>query len=105
MQSIQIDGAAYLKLTEQALAAGFADVSAYVESLAEQAEFDTRCGMTNAALRQSAEECNAILQRMESTGEGRDFREAWKSLGASLALRPSSDLSSCHHKRSSEPSE
>lgn len=80
MQTIQLSDAQFEKIAEQAAAAGFADVAAYVEALAEDAAFDPRCGMTDEELRQSAAECDAINERMKTEG-GHDARQALTALG------------------------
>jgi hypothetical protein len=80
MQSIQLSDAQFEKIAEQAAAAGFVDVAAYVETLVEDAAFDPRCGMTDEEFRQSAAECNAINERMKSEG-GLDSRQAFATLG------------------------
>jgi hypothetical protein len=80
MQSIQLSDAQFEKIAQQAAAAGFVDVAAYVATLIEDAAFDPRCGMTDDELRQSAAECNAINERMKSGG-GLDARQAFTALG------------------------
>lgn len=80
MQAIHLDDAKYQKISEQAAAAGYHDVAAYLEALAEDAAFDPRCGMSDDELRQSAAECDAIIERMKAEG-GHDARTALPALG------------------------
>ncbi len=77
---IHIPDEKYQLLSEQAAAAGFENVAAYVEALAEDAAFDARCGMSDKELRQSAADCNRINERMKVEG-GRDAHEALTELG------------------------
>jgi hypothetical protein len=80
MHTIQIPDAKFEKLSEQATAAGFEDVVAYIEALANEADFDPRCGMSDEELRQSAAQCNSINERMKAGAE-RNAREALTELG------------------------
>jgi hypothetical protein len=80
MHTIQIPDAKFEKLCEQATAAGFEDVVAYIEALANEAAFDPRCGMTDEEPRQSAAQCNSINERMKAGAEW-NAREALTELG------------------------
>lgn len=86
MQTIQLNDDKYQKISEQATAAGFQDVAAYIEALAEQAAFDPRCGMSDDELRASAAKCDEIAQRMEA-GEERDARNALTELGNKFGFK------------------
>jgi len=89
MQSIELPDAKYQKLSQQAAAAGYDDVAAFVEALADEAAFDPRCEMTDAELRQSAAECNRINEAMKA-GAGHDAREALQKLGNELGYNKTS---------------
>jgi len=80
MASIEFSEAKFRQLSEQAAAAGYSDVAAFVEALADEAAFDPRCGMTDELLRQSAAECDRINETMKAGG-GQDAREAFAKLG------------------------
>lgn len=86
MQTIQLDDAKYQKINEQAVAAGYEDVAAYLEDLAEDAAFDPRCGMSDDEIRASAAKCDAIAGRMEA-GNERDAREALTELGNKFGFK------------------
>lgn len=86
MPTIEIPDEQFTKLTEQAAAAGFEDVAEYVQSLAADAAFDPRCGMTDEDLRQSAAECRLINERMKAVG-GHEAREALAELGRKYGLK------------------
>lgn len=86
MQTIQLNDDKYQKLSEQAAAAGYENVGAYIEALAEDAAFDPRCGMSDDELRASAAECDAIAKRMEA-GNEHDARQALTSLGDKLGFK------------------
>lgn len=80
MQTIQFNDAKYQEINEQAVAAGYQDVAAYLQSLAENAAFDPRCGMSDDEIKASAAKCDTIARRMEA-GDERDAREALTELG------------------------
>lgn len=80
MQTIELEDAQYLKIREQAAAAGYQEVGAYLETLADDAAFDPRCGMSEAEMRESAAHCDSIAKRME-VGQERDAHEALTELG------------------------
>ena len=80
MQSIELTDDQFQIIAKQATAAGYQDVAAYVEALAKDAAFDPRCDMNDEELRQSAAECDAIIERMKSEG-GHDARTALSTLG------------------------
>lgn len=86
MHTIELPDDQFKKLSDQAAAAGFQDVTAYLGALVEDAEFDPRCGMSDDELRESAAECNRINEAMKAGG-GRDAREALSELGEKLGFK------------------
>lgn len=80
MHTIQMPDDQFKKLSEQAAAAGFTDIAAYIKTLVDEAAFDARCGMSDDEIRQSAEECRRIHAEMKA-GAGRDANEAFTELG------------------------
>lgn len=88
MPTIDIPDDRYAQLTEQAAAAGFEDVGEYLQSLADDAAFDPRCGMSDEEIAASAAECDAIVDRMKREGGGRPAQEAWAELGEKMGFKP-----------------
>lgn len=86
MHTIQIPDAKFEQLSEQASAAGFEDVVAYIEALANGAAFNPRCGMSDEELRQNATECNSINERMKA-GDERDAPGALAELGKKFGFK------------------
>ncbi len=89
MKNIPVNDDQYQRLTEQADASGFADITAFVEALAADAASDTSFGMNENQLRQSAAECDAAIAYLKQNGGGRDAREALLGLGQELGFQPS----------------
>lgn len=88
MQTVHFNDDQYAKISDQAAAAGYGDVAAFLASLADNAAFDARGGMSDEDLRQSAQECDAILDRMKREGGGQDFDQAWRKIGEELGFKP-----------------
>ncbi len=86
MASIELPDDQFAKLSEQASAAGFINVATYLQSLADEAAFDLKCGMTDEELRQSAAECDRINEEMKEGG-GHDAREALSELGKKFGFK------------------
>ena len=74
------------KLTEVAIAAGYASASALIDAIAEEPTEDPRGPMSEAELRESAADCVRINQQMKA-GDGRDASEALGELGKKLGFK------------------
>ena len=74
------------KLTEVAIAAGYADASALIDAIAEEPTEDPRGPMSEAELRESAEDCNRINEQMKA-GSERDAFEALRELGQKMGFK------------------
>ncbi|MEM8946682.1 MAG: hypothetical protein AAGD11_16025 [Planctomycetota bacterium] len=79
MQHIPIADEQYQKLSIAAQAAGFADVAAFISSLAEEPTEDPRETLTDQQLAASAAECDASMAEFED-GKGRDAIDALKDM-------------------------
>lgn len=88
MQTVHFNDDQYARISHQAAAAGFDDVATFLASLADDAAFDARAGMSDDELRHSAEACDAIVDRMKREGGGQDFSDAWRQVGEELGLKP-----------------
>jgi len=76
------------KLTEVAVAAGFADASALIDAIAEEPTEDPRGLLSETELRESAADCVRIHEQMK-TGAERDAHEALGQLGKKLGFKAS----------------
>ncbi|TWT89057.1 hypothetical protein Mal64_25490 [Pseudobythopirellula maris] len=86
MATIEFSDAHFQQLTAQAAAAGYADVSAYLKTLVEDAAFDARCGMSEEQLRESAADCAQIDGRMRDA-EGHEAKEALNQIAQRRGLK------------------
>jgi hypothetical protein len=83
---IELSDDKYQKLTVVAQAAGYDDALTFVEALAEEATEDPRGRLSEAELRTSAAECDAIAERMKA-GQEHDARKALTKLGEKFGLK------------------
>ena len=81
MREIQLSEDQYDKLMQHAVAAGYADVSAFLGALAHEPHIDPRGELSDQELRESAAECDGALEELKSNG-GRDLREGLLEIGS-----------------------
>lgn len=86
MQNIQIPDDQYARLTERAAAEGYADVTAFIVSLAGVQEPDPRGPLSEVDLQESVSQLNAAEAEIEVNG-GRDAMEALLEIGQELGFK------------------
>ncbi len=80
MRNIPISDDGYEKLTAAALAAGFADVSAFIHAMVGEQILDPREPMRDDELAESLSECDQAIADFEG-GAGNDAEQAIRDIG------------------------